>query len=114
MAFSSATAARWSILSSNDRKRALTSVGFGYVDRVGWHSPVRSPLDPVTQILKIRLEVCISWPNVVYKQTFRDAVPWVVIRIAASNGMAENRRRSRRPGEPTRCPDVAAGTPSNC
>jgi ribosomal protein L30 len=27
----------------------------------------------------------ISWPNIVYEQTFRDAVPWVVIRIAASN-----------------------------
>ena len=27
----------------------------------------------------------ISWPNVVYQETFRDTVPWVVIRIAASN-----------------------------
>ena len=27
----------------------------------------------------------ISWPNVGYQKTFRDAVPWVVIRIATSN-----------------------------
>jgi hypothetical protein len=26
----------------------------------------------------------ISWPNVVQQETFRDIIPWVVIRIASS------------------------------
>src|SRR4051794_20651427 len=47
------------VLKSCDRERALTAIRLGNVDPPGRQCPIRSPLDPVMQILDILFEVCL-------------------------------------------------------
>ena len=50
------------VFQGSDRKRALSSVRLGYVHTPARQRPIRSPLDPVMQILKFVLEVCLVVP----------------------------------------------------
>src|SRR5512144_79826 len=47
------------VLQRGDRERALSSVRLGYVNAPARQRPIRSPLDPVAQILELALEVCL-------------------------------------------------------
>ena len=46
------------VLKGRNRDRTLPSIGLGDVDPPARQCPVRSPLDPVVQILEIALEIC--------------------------------------------------------
>src|SRR6266571_3648267 len=46
------------VLQGRDRERALPAVRLGYVDPPRRQCPIRSPLDPVVQVLELALEVC--------------------------------------------------------
>src|SRR6266568_376343 len=47
------------VLQRGDRERALSSVRLGYVHSPVRQRPIRSPLDPVVQVLELVLEVCL-------------------------------------------------------
>ena len=47
------------VLQGRDRERALPAIRLGNVDPPGRQCPIRSPLDPVVQILEISLKVCL-------------------------------------------------------
>src|SRR3979411_2492552 len=61
IAFSSATTARWTILSSRAAAggRGLPPIRLGDVHPPAWPRPIRSTLDPVVQIFEIALELCL-------------------------------------------------------
>src|SRR5215467_3895839 len=46
------------VLQSGNRERALPSVRLGYIDPPRRRRPIRSPVDPRMQVLKLALEVC--------------------------------------------------------
>jgi hypothetical protein len=47
------------VLQGRDRERALPAVRLGYVDPPRRQCPIRSPLDPVMQVLELALEPCL-------------------------------------------------------
>src|SRR6516164_8976801 len=47
------------VLQGHNRERALPTVRLGYVDPPRRQCPIRSPLDPVVQVLELALEVCL-------------------------------------------------------
>src|SRR5436305_15352264 len=47
------------VLQGRDRERALPAVRLGYVDPPRRQCPIRSPLDPVVQVLELALEPCL-------------------------------------------------------
>src|SRR5262249_51254492 len=47
------------VFQGGDRKRALPTVPLGDVHPPGWHGPIRSPMKPRVQVLKITLKVCL-------------------------------------------------------
>ena len=47
------------VLQGGDRERALSTVRLGYVDPPARQRPIRSPLDPIVQILEIALKICL-------------------------------------------------------
>jgi hypothetical protein len=50
------------VLQGGDRKRALSAIRLGYVDPPARLCPVRSPMDPCMQILKLALKVRLIVP----------------------------------------------------
>src|SRR6202011_85874 len=50
------------VLQCRNCKRALSAIRLGYVDPPARLCPIRSPMDPCMQILKIALEVCLIVP----------------------------------------------------
>src|SRR5215471_7198728 len=47
------------VFQGSDRERALSSVRLEYVNAPARQRPVHSPMDPVVQVLKLALEVCL-------------------------------------------------------
>src|SRR3954465_3624960 len=47
------------VFQGGDRKRTLPTVRLGDVHPPGWHCPIRSPVKPRVQVLKITLKVCL-------------------------------------------------------
>src|SRR3974390_522015 len=47
------------VLQGGDRERTLSAVRLGYVHPPARQRPVRSPMDPVVQILELTLKVCL-------------------------------------------------------
>jgi hypothetical protein len=56
--------ALWTIfLKGGDRDRALPTIRLGYVDPPRRQCPIRSPMDPGMQVLKITLKVLLVVPT---------------------------------------------------
>src|SRR6516162_1324412 len=47
------------VLQGGDRERTLTAIRLGYVDPPARQRPIRSPMDPIVQILEVVLEFCL-------------------------------------------------------
>src|SRR6476620_12753484 len=70
------------VLQRGDRERALPSVRLGYVNAPARQRPIRSPLDPIMQVLEPAPEVCLVVPPRQPIHTRRGVFPELVERLS--------------------------------